>query len=218
MLEPLRHINYPSAAYTNQRFVDKIANKDDVKVIIEVGARDLIDTLELEKIYKNATIYSFECNPECVEVCKHNLQFSAGRIKFFNIAASDTTGEIEFYSFDSKNCEEHEAGVSSLFQHNDTASVPMNKITVQCTRLADFATSHNILCVDILCMDVQGAELNVLQGLSELINTVKYIVCEFDGSAYIGAPEAKSLADFIESNNYVEIDRECHDRLYVRNN
>ena len=35
------------------------------------GSRDLIDAIKLQK-YFNCDVYSFECNPDCLTICKTN--------------------------------------------------------------------------------------------------------------------------------------------------
>ena len=52
-------------------FVNKF-NKDEVKIIFELGSRDLIDAVKLHDYYK-CKIYAFECNPDCLIECNKQL-------------------------------------------------------------------------------------------------------------------------------------------------
>lgn len=214
-LKYIRNNTKPSATYVQSDFITHINNKEDIKVIVEAGARDLLDALELEKIYPNARILSFECNPECVEVCKNNLSFSQGRITFFNCAISDKNGILDFYSFDSENCNEHDAGCSSLYEHKNTSNVPMNKIQVGTRTLKSILEELNLSTVDMLCLDLQGGEYNALLGLEEYINTVKYIIAEFDSDYYKNAPDDNMLISVLKNNNFIPIYTNC-DTLFKR--
>lgn len=205
----------PTASYVNKNFTDFITHKEDIKNIIEAGSRDLIDALELEKIYPNATIYSFECNPESVEICKHNLQH-AKNIVFTDKALSQKTGIVEFYSLNSSVCTEHDPGVSSLYQHNNTLNVPMTKIKVESIRGDDFLKQKNINCIDMLCLDLQGGELDLLEGLGDFIKTVKYITLEFDSYAYNNAPKEQDILLFLLKNNFQQIYADGSDKLFIK--
>lgn len=211
-----RGYDAPSAAYVNRRFTDRIADKNNIKTIIEAGSRDLIDALELENIYPEAAIFSFECNPENVKLCNHNLQFSK-KIIFTDIALSDQDGSIDFFSLDSNTCHEHDPGVSSTFEHTNTSNVPMKKITVSSLRADTFLKNKNIENVDMLCLDLQGGELNLLKGLGKYIDTVKYIILEFDGFAYKNAPSDGDILNFLYKNNFHCLHSEGSDKLFKKN-
>jgi hypothetical protein len=47
-----------------------LIDKNNVKVIFELGSRDLKDALLLESYYSGSSVYSFECNPDCLVECK----------------------------------------------------------------------------------------------------------------------------------------------------
>lgn len=148
-------------------------------------------------------------------MCKHNLQFSLGRIKFFDYAISDREGDIDFFTFVSKECAEHDPGVSSTYQHKNTSNVPMKKINVKAKKLASILQDNNVESVDVLCLDLQGGEYNALKGLDHYITTIKYIITEFDEENYLYAPHRALTDQFLNEYNFVEIYREA-DTIYMR--
>jgi len=204
-LKYIRNVTTPTATYVQPDFTNHIKDKQNIKVIIECGSRDLLDALQLEVLYPNAIILSFECNPEGIAVCRNNLNFSQGRITFYEYAILDKNSNVDFYSFDSENCAGHDCGVSSLFRHKNIDNVPMKRISVPGRRLDSVLKENNISSVDMLCLDLQGGEYNALLGLGDYINTVKYIIAEFDSACYIGAPENNILYNFLHKNNFVPI-------------
>ena len=206
-----------NAMYTRGDFTGLIPDKENIKVIIEAGARDLLDSIDLENIYPNATIHSFECNPECVDVCNHNLQFTKGRVVFNNNAVTDKDGIVEFYSYDSNKSADHDGGVSSQFKHKNHESVPTNKIEVESITLNTYAHRNNIANIDMLCLDLQGGELALLKGLGNLISTVKYIIIEIDTMNYYeNEPTCDEVYKFLETNGFNKIYSNNIDHLYIK--
>ena len=68
-----RHEYGPGGSYLFSNFTQHIEPKD-VQIIFEAGSRDLLDAIALKNHYKNSTVYAFECNPEGIEMCRHNLK------------------------------------------------------------------------------------------------------------------------------------------------
>jgi len=79
---------------------------------------------------------------------------------------------------------------------------------------------NNIYNIDLLCMDVQGFELNVLKGAEEYLKTIKYIIMEEPKkiintcflpvnvhSRYINSPCSQEIKDFMLKNNFIELVR-----------
>ena len=61
------------SSYTQKAYL-KWIRPDQIKIIVEAGSRDGIDAFALHERYPKAHIYSFECNPECIEMCENNLK------------------------------------------------------------------------------------------------------------------------------------------------
>jgi len=74
--------------------------------------------------------------------------------------------------------------------------------------------------IDLLCLDVQGFELKVLKGAGERLHDIDFVIMEQPNpnidlrflppnvhSKYINAPNHKEIKDFMNKNNFVEIER-----------
>ena len=208
-----RHEHGPGGSYLFPQFLQHI-KKELVKVIFEAGSRDLLDAITLRDYYKDAKIYAFECNPEGVEVCKHNLQ-GESNIYFFDEALSDIDGKKTFYSFDSNKTTHHNHGVSSFFKHNNEQDVPQNAITVNCTKIDTFCEKNNIKNVDMFCFDMQGGEYSALCGALKTLNTVKYVFIENDGHSYQETPDFLLIEKLLSDLSFVKVERSFGDCLYV---
>jgi len=196
-------------------FVDLI-NKDDINVIFELGSRDLLDAIKLINYYK-CKVYSFECNPDCLIECNKQLTNldtdTKEKLFLINKAVSLLDGDISFYPFELTKY--NNMGCSSMLKidftqrHRDDPDYnrenPQNEIIVSGTRLDTFIVENNInsLCVDLLCIDLQGYELNAIKSLGNLLHNVKYIITECSiESTYIEGSNFTDLNNYLMTYNF----------------
>ncbi len=206
----IKNFTTKHATYTEEQFIEHV-NKD-ASVIIEAGSRDLLDALYLEQYFPKANIYSFECNEDSWSICENNLNKSEGRIHLSKCALYNKNENISFYAFEHDKTEEHDIGVSSIYKHNNPASVPQKNVTVKGIRLDTFCEQNAIKYIDYLCLDVQGAEKVVLEGLGDFLNKVGFLVLEDDAFQY---QQCESVGiDLLK--NFEQITSICHDTLYRR--
>jgi hypothetical protein len=63
--------------------------------------------------------------------------------------------------------------------------------------------SENIQKIDLLCIDLQGYELEALKSLGEHLHKVKYIITECSiESTYIGGATFGNLNNYLQSYNF----------------
>jgi len=162
-----------------------IYDKTKEYIIFDIGARDCLQSIEFYKQFPNARIYAFECNPNTLEICRKNIAEYADRIKLIEGAVCDYDGTITFYPINQEKTQTSWAdgnpGASSIFKSNGTYTVEnyvQDEIQTNCHRLDTIMCRENIPRVDIIWMDLQGAELLALKGLGEYINSVQYIFTE----------------------------------------
>jgi FkbM family methyltransferase len=171
---------------SNFKYLDKkckkFIDKNEVDVLFEIGSRDCLDAIALNEFY-NKKVYSFECNPASIELCKQNLieqRITNDRVELFEIAVFNENKNIDFHPVVSSKI-----GVSSVFKISKDFQLKKfkrerhaqgEKITVPAVRLDTFMLANNLDRIDLLCMDLQGAELMALEGLGEKLKKVKYIM------------------------------------------
>lgn len=198
--------------YWDKRFIQHI--RGPIKTVFEVGARYGDESIQLSKHFSESTIYSFECNPRTIDICRQNLS-SYANIRFYDVGMGDTPGYFPFYAYRHDN-----DGASSLYKRIDYAETQYIAGNIQCVRLCDFVDKLKIDSIDLLCMDVQGYELNILQGANDFIHKIKYIIMEEPKrivnerylpkglhSKYIGSPTSEEIHSFMTHNGFVEIER-----------
>ena len=145
-------------------------------IIIDCGAHIGIDTIELAKI-SGSKIYAFEPVDVIFKQLVSNTK-NFPNITCFNIALNHFDGEAEIYvsSGDSD-------GSSSLLKPKkhivDHPKVLFNEVEkVKCKKLDSWAKENNVKKVDMLWLDMQGAEQKMLMVSNEILNSVSVIHTE----------------------------------------
>lgn len=188
----------------------KFKSKDNVKVIFDVGACHALESVEFAKKFKNAKVYTFEANPISYGVCLDNTN-GYDSISVINEAVNDYDGTCKFYPMDKDKTittwEDGNQGASSLYKANGAydfiEKYVQYEIEVPCTRLDTFCEKNGINKIDIIWMDLQGAELKALQSLGSLLETVQIIHTELEmNPMYEGQCLFTDVNDFLTSNGF----------------
>lgn len=202
------------------QFLDKI-NKNDINIIFELGSRDLVDAIKLLN-YFDCKVYAFECNPDCLAVCNKNiLNLDVEKKKqlfLINKAVSLENGYVLFYPFDLNKY--NNMGASSMLKidfskrnKNDpdyNKKNPQKEITVNGIRLDTFMYQNKIDKIDLLCIDLQGYELNALKSLGDELKNVKYIISECSiVSTYENGATFKEFYEHLKKYNFSYISSNC---------
>jgi FkbM family methyltransferase len=69
-----------------------------VSTIVEVGARDGVETLAFADKFPDAQIYSFECNPETLPACERAAAMRSN-ITLIPNAVAETEGPLSFFQY-----------------------------------------------------------------------------------------------------------------------
>lgn len=198
--------------YWDTRFLTNL--ESEIHTIFEVGARYGDESLKLSEIFKNSKIYSFECNPNTVNICRKNLQ-GISNICFIDKGLGNENTTLPFYSYTQNN-----DGASSFYKRIDASVTQKITGNIEIIKLYDIVKKYDIKTIDLLCMDIQGFELNVLKGAEDFIKNIKYIIMEEPKpvinlkylpkdtySKYINSPTPNEIKEFMISNNFIEVER-----------
>lgn len=120
-----------------------------------------------------AEVHSFEPTPTTFKLLKANVESNRlGNVQANQCAVSDYDGTAELYLADAGN-----VGKNSLLGFPDS----MNRCTVPCVSLDHYLLSRNIDIAGrpvLVKIDVEGAELRVLRGASDLLATRPVVLFE----------------------------------------
>ena len=161
-------------------------------VIIGV-ARTLPCTLYFKSIWPDAKVTAIEPNPHTREYLQHNLeQNQIEDVTIVPVALSNQTGRDTLYIDTSADEWNYNA---SFFPATWTNTRPGEPITVDTEPLAKFLQQP----VDILKLDVEGAEAKVLFAAGAALRQVRHLFVEFHGRPGHSLP---NLLTFLEEQGF----------------
>jgi FkbM family methyltransferase len=156
-------------------------NDTDPLVILDVGSRDLIESIELSNAFPNAKIIAFEPNPTQFKICS-DASKPYPNIDVYEYALSDEEGITDFWIVNEN------VGASSILQPAekflDTGWLGHKPCTyykisgIRMRRLDSVLKELNISKVDVVWMDIQGNELRALKGMGDFLKDVKMMQVE----------------------------------------
>lgn len=133
---------------------------------IDVGAHFGETNHIIRSIYPNKRIVSFEANPACEHILKQqNIEYIIGLLGKENKTVS-------FYI----NPNDKTSTGCSIYKEESHFFQNAEKLELQMYRLDEIVPVEAKM--DFLKMDVQGAEIDVLEGATKLLHTIKYIFLE----------------------------------------
>lgn len=180
------------------------------KIILDLGARDFDDSIRFSKTFPEAKVYSFECNRETINSFFFKIQDNPNII-LVPKAVREFTGRTKFFPVTSNPPPgfSPNIGASSLFKasgHMKTEPIHQTEQEVECVKLKEWCDSEGIREIDVIWMDIQGAELLALKGLEDIINTVKVIFTEVTyKELYEGQDLYPELNDFLKFKGFEEV-------------
>lgn len=167
--------------------------------VIEIGAHIGTDTIELAKFIGNGKMTSFEPDPRNIPILRRRIKKNGLPVKLIEMAVGAIQGTAEFRlssgipPYNDKHIvetQEHTASSSLKSPKNHLERFPWVKfddlITVQVTTLDKFFGSRKEI-IDIVWADVQGAELDMIDGGQETLARTRFLFTEFnDNEMYEG--------------------------------
>lgn len=161
-----------------KKFVHLISEKIDfnnVKTILDIGARDGLQSLEFNRWFPDAKIFTFEPISSSYEFTK-KITSDIQNISVLPYAINSFDGKTKFYEVYNGN-----VGASSLLKttsHYRSRQWLQKEIEVDCINLSNWLETKKIEKVDLIWMDVQGAENIVLESLGKFLKNVDAIATE----------------------------------------
>jgi FkbM family methyltransferase len=146
-----------------------------------------------------AKIYCFEPDPRAIRSFKNNLGPDLDKVELFELAVSDRTGQVDFYSSTGGDRPEGWDLSGSIRRPKNHLHVyPWVKfetiVTVDTCRLDDWCARNGVKQVDFIWMDVQGAEADVIAGAPKILRETRFVYTEYSNKElYEGQLPLKSL-------------------------
>lgn len=136
--------------------------------VIDGGGHIGLSVLRIKQQHPEARIIVFEPDPESLALLHHNIATNRLQgIEIVPMGLSDTDAEMAFNSGKSDG--------STLYGENSDTTIKVTKLSRHLKRTVDF-----------LKLNIEGAELSVLQECGKLLQNVKSTVIEYHGFPHLG--------------------------------
>jgi FkbM family methyltransferase len=206
---------------------------NDPLIIFDIGACEGEDSIRYSNLFPNASIHAFEPLPKNIEHIKKNiLAYQKKNVHVNEEALSDKIG-VSVFSVSSGTPEQTESAKDWDYGNKSGSLLKPDKvlqafpwlkfkeeIEVRTNTLDHYLNENKIAVVDIIHMDVQGAEMMVLQGAGERLKHVKAIWLEVETvPLYKDQPLKKDVMSFMKKHNFHLLKSKMNnisgDQLYV---
>lgn len=195
-------------------------SSDSPHVILDIGACEGEDSIRYKRLFPDAKVIAFEPNTKNLEKIEKNLKsLDVHGVHVLPYALSSLNGTAEMHissgspkEFPDSSDWDYGNKSSSLLK----PSALMTKfhswlrfdatLSVPTRRLDSVLSELGIDAVDFIHMDVQGAELMVLEGGAKILPSVACIWLEVGTEAiYEDQPSAAKTQEFLEAIGFIRI-------------
>lgn len=157
--------------------MQKLLASSQVRIILDGGAWEGDTATVLLKKFPAATVYAFEPVKELFgKLCVNTRNIS--NIKPVNCALYSLSGKQTFYLTQALHSSSLYPTTSLSAKYYSSMTKPCGTETVDAITIDEWAEKSGIPFVDIIKLDLEGAELEALKGAQKVLKTVKLILCE----------------------------------------
>ncbi|OGU40308.1 MAG: hypothetical protein A2X61_10850 [Ignavibacteria bacterium GWB2_35_12] len=151
------------------RFIKKTLKKGDI--VIDIGANVGYLSLTFAQIIGDlGKVYGFEPEKRNFEIFNENIKLNGFKnIHPYKLAVSDNNKIIKLYLSKNEN-----QGIHSTLLHTDTLSENFEEI--EAIILDDFVIQNKIYKIDLVKIDVEGAEIDVVNGMKNILRDKKPVL------------------------------------------
>lgn len=208
---PIKIIKKINNKFRSKNFSEKdlfLKTEFKIDTIVEAGASDGVDTLELIKYFPEARIYALE--PVKDQFMFLTNKFSGiNNVFLINKALDNQISKKKIYVGEDNGYLQGQGSSSLLKPQMHRKIFPEIKFekfeTIETITLTELLKEFNITTIDLLWLDIQGKEFDVLTEFREdLIKRVKLLYLEMSRiPIYEGMPTLKKFTKFIEDSGFV---------------
>lgn len=220
----------------HEKVITKLFNTNDKLTFFDIGACEGLSSVRYLSIFPNATINVFEPLPKNFKkVLENKAKNGLDNFHPFELGLSSKKGEATFYVSSGKppnkdtpsdNSSDFGNKSSSLYKPGKTKEVHPwlefnESITIKTETLENFCTEHKIESIDFIHMDVQGAELMVLEGAANKITNINSVWLEVEKiELYENQALKEDIENFFTKNDFIcilnKVNHIAGDQLWVK--
>lgn len=199
-----RKIVFCNTTFSSQRL--ELIKSLDTNFVIDVGANIGQWALELRKNRYQGQIVSLEPDKRAFNILKNNTSKDRlGKWKCLNFAAGANPEKRNFYLWNVEGGSSSFQKLSNegqLFTHYNNSDLPYEKVEI--VKLDDLFIKNEIEEKSIaLKIDVQGFEMDVLKGASNLLKKTSLIDIELPiSNVYKGGSDLVQVVNWLKEHNF----------------
>jgi FkbM family methyltransferase len=220
IIQSLIHINEAVFFYPKLKKFYKENLKNASVSILDVGANKGQSIDFFLGINPNAKITAFEPNKKLFQFLQEKYHSNAN-INLNNLGVSNTNGELEFNenildetsTFESLNLDSKYLEKKAKVLGVTKESIIVDKYKVAVVTLSEFLKSNENSSFDVLKIDVEGHELQVLEGLFSNGNQFKIRLIQLEShndDMYLSNSKHGDIDQLLNKNGYFEIAKIKH--------
>jgi FkbM family methyltransferase len=182
-------------------------NVNEQPVIIDCGANIGVSILYYTRQFPNAKILAFEPDKNIFPVLKKNIEkIENSNVTLINKGLWDTDGKMIFI--------QEGADGGHLVGDNINISIEAKIAEIETTRLKDYLKGG----IDFLKIDIEGAEVVVIEDCKNYLENVQQIFIEFH-STINKRQQLDSILSILANNNFryfIESVTLCNERPFIK--
>lgn len=180
-----RTVNYTEPTFINyneffcEKIYDKYLKGKSFDTVIDIGANIGLWTEYIDSVSDVQHVYMVEPNKKALEVMFNSFGYS-DKFTISPIAISHIDGKLDFF------VDPNNSTISSMMDaHRDTAGGALSQTySVESMTFNSYINTHNIKYVDLLKLDIEGAEYDLLNSMTkEDFDKIGNILLEYHISA-----------------------------------
>lgn len=220
IIQSLIHINEAIFFYPKLKKFYKDNLKNASVSILDVGANKGQSIDFFLGINPNAKITAFEPNKKLFQLLEEKYK-NNDNIILNNLGVSNTNGELEFNenildetsTFESLNLDSKYLEKKAKVLGVTKESIIVDKYKVAVITLSEYLKSNESSSFDVLKIDVEGHELQVLEGLFSNGNQFKIRLIQLEShndDMYLSNSKHEDIDQLLNKNGYFEIAKIKH--------
>ncbi len=185
------------------------------RVIFDIGANEGFYTLRIKQNNPSAKIVAVEANPSAFEILKKNVTTNKLEdVILINKALTSTIGKVTF------EIVPEVSAIGALDMRVQKRpwlrKEIIRKVNIEGVTLERICKDTGIEEIDLLKLDVEGAELEILRSSIDLLENIKKIVVEYH------TPELRQeVKEFLRRNKFILLREDegagcCGDLYFIR--